>query len=234
MWKNKIVDSFNCAIEGFIYVLRSQRNMRIHFLLGVFIFLMGILFDFSRIELISLGGIITLVLFAEMLNTAFEHTIDLISDAFHPLARIIKDIAAGSVLLTAVYATIFGYLLFSRHLAFSFMRGVDRIKNSPVHITIIALISVFSLSVVGKVLFQKGTPMRGGMPSGHSAIAFSIWTVILCSTSNPLIIILSFAMAVAIAASRLSQEIHSLIEVAAGGLLGFFVTLLLFQIFKLT
>lgn len=227
-----IIESFNCAIEGFIYVLKTQRNMRVHFMLGVLMFTLGIILDFSRIELVCLGGIITLVLFAEMINTAIEYTIDLISDAFHPLARIIKDVSSGAVLVTAVSSIIIGYLLFSRHVYFSLIKGLNRLKSSPLHITIIALIAVLSFVIIGKVRFQKGTPLRGGMPSGHSAVAFSIWTIIFFSTSNPLIIILSFLLAALIAGSRLHKGIHTIWEVMAGSLLGVLVTLLLFQIFR--
>lgn len=227
-----MIESFNHAIEGFIYVLRTQRNMRVHFLLGVLIFIVGIILDFTRIELICLGSLVTLVLFAEMLNTAIEYTVDLISDAFHPLARVIKDISAGAVLLTALSAAIFGYLLFARHFEFSFIGGLSRIKNSPLHISIIAFIIVLSLTIIGKILFQKGTPMRGGMPSGHAALAFSVWTVVIFSTSNPLIIILTFIMAIVIARSRLSQRVHGVWEIVAGSLLGFFTTLLIFQFLR--
>ncbi|MDD5450095.1 MAG: diacylglycerol kinase [Candidatus Omnitrophica bacterium] len=229
---HRMIESFNHAIEGFIYVLRTQRNMRVHFLLGVLIFIVGIILDFTRIELICLGSLVTLVLFAEMLNTAIEYTVDLISDAFHPLARVIKDISAGAVLLTALSAAIFGYLLFARHFEFSFIGGLSRIKNSPLHISIIAFIIVLSLTIIGKILFQKGTPMRGGMPSGHAALAFSVWTVVIFSTSNPLIIILTFIMAIVIARSRLSQRVHGVWEIVAGSLLGFFTTLLIFQFLR--
>ncbi|MBI4336115.1 MAG: diacylglycerol kinase [Candidatus Omnitrophica bacterium] len=228
----RIVESFNYAIEGFIYVLKTQRNMRVHFLLGVLIFVLGIVMDFNRIELISLGTIVTIVLFAEMINTAIEHIIDLISDTYHPLARIVKDISAGAVLLTAIYAVIFGYFLFLKHVKFSVELGISRIKNSPLHITALSLIIVLALVMFGKAMSRKGTPMRGGMPSGHAAVVFSVWTVILFSTSNPLIITLTFVMALVIARGRLSQGIHTLWEVIAGGLLGFLVTLTLFQIFR--
>lgn len=228
----KFIESLNCAIEGFVYVLKTQRNMRIHFLLAVFIFILGIILDFSRLELIGLVGIVTLVLFAEMVNTITEHMIDLISDTFHPLARIIKDVSAGAVLLTSIAALISGYLLFSRHLDFSLIRGLSRLKNSPLHITIIALILVLFLVIIAKTLFQKGTPLRGGMPSGHTAVVFSIWTIIVFSTSNPLIISLTFLMAALIARSRYNQAIHTLWEIIAGALLGFFVTALLIQLFR--
>ena len=123
----KFLESFTYAFEGLVYVIKSQRNMRVHFLLAVFLFISGIVLEFTRLELVCLVGIIAMVLFAEMINTAIEYTIDLISDSFHPLARIIKDISAGAVLLTAISAAICGYLLFSRHLDFSIIGGLSRL-----------------------------------------------------------------------------------------------------------
>jgi len=205
--------------------------MRIHFLAAVFIMLLGIYFNFDAIELMLLCGVITFVLLAEMINTAIELTIDLISDKFHPLARMVKDVSAGAVLITSLNAMIAIYLLFSRHLEFSIENGLTKIKQSPWHLTFISVIIVLALVVLLKILLHKGTPLRGGMPSGHSALAFSIWTVITLSTKNELIIILSFLMAALIARSRLSQKIHSLWEVLAGGVLGALVTTLIFQIF---
>jgi diacylglycerol kinase (ATP) len=228
----RFVESFNYAIEGFIYVLRTQRNMRIHFLLGVLVFILGLVVDFSRIELVCLAGVITMVLFAEMVNTVIEHTIDLISDTFHPLARVIKDVSAGSVLVVSIGAVISGYLLFLRHVNFSLIRGLSRMKDSPMHITVIALIVVCAFVIFVKVLLQKGTPLKGGLPSGHTAFSFALWTIIAFSTSNPLIIILSLAMAVLIARSRMTQKIHNLWEVVAGGLLGTMVTAFILQLFR--
>jgi len=69
------------------------------------------------------------------------------------------------------------------------------------------------------------------MPSGHSATVFSIWTIVVFSTSNPLIIALTFMMATAIAWTRIKEGVHTLLEVIVGALLGTLTTLLLFQIF---
>jgi len=228
----RLIESFNYAIEGFIYVLKTQRNMRIHFLIGVLIILLGIIVELSRVELVCLGGIITFVLFAEMVNTAVEHLTDLVKSEQHPAARIVKDISAGAVLLSAVAAAIFGYMLFSGHFAFSLTRGVTRLKESPMYTAIISFIVVLALVIIGKALSHKGTPLRGGMPSGHSAVAFSIWTLICFSTPSHFIIILSFLLSFLIALSRLNEGIHTLIEVTAGGLLGFSVTLVVLQFFK--
>jgi diacylglycerol kinase (ATP) len=84
---------------------------------------------------------------------------------------------------------------------------------------------------MGKSFSKKGTPLRGGMPSGHSAVAFSIWTIIILVTRNPLVGLLTLIVAVLVAQSRVRQEIHSGWEVVVGSLLGILATLLCFQVF---
>ena len=232
MGKDKIVDSFNYAIEGLIYVLRSQRNMRLHFLFAVLVLLLGIYLNLSGNELLLLLIAITFVLSAEMFNTAIEFTIDLISDTVNPLARIIKDIGAGAVLLSALNAIIAGYIIFSRRLNIPLDSAVMKIKQSPWHMTFIALIVVLSMVIAGKALLHSGTPFRGGMPSGHAAIAFSIWTVILFCTTNNFVIILTFILAFLVARSRLISAVHNVWEVLSGAVIGMLVTTLVFQILK--
>lgn len=232
MKEQNLIQSFNCAIEGFIYVVKTQRNMRIHFLTAVFIMLFGIYLNFSGVEILLLGGAITLVLMAEMLNTAMELAIDMIHERFNHAARIVKDVSAGVVFITALNAVVAGYLLFSKHLSFSLEKRLLKIKQSPWHITFICLILVLAIVVMAKVFFHKGTPLRGGMPSGHAAVAFSMWTIISLTTNNGLITVLAFVMAFLIARSRLREAIHNLWEVAAGALVGTFTTLLIFQILR--
>lgn len=229
MKKSSFVESFNCAIEGFIYVVKTQRNMRIHFLFSVMIILLSILLNLSTYELLIVGSAIIFVLLSEMINTAIELTVDLISDSYHALARIVKDVAAGAVFLSSIYAIIVGYLIFSKHISFPIGEGLLKIKQSDWHITLITLILVISFVILGKILFQKGTPLRGGMPSGHAAFSFSIWTIISVITENPLIIILTFVMAFLVARSRVKQSIHSILEVVIGSILGILITLLVFQ-----
>lgn len=232
MPKNKIVDSFNYAIEGLIYVLRSQRNMRLHFLFAVLVLLFGIYLNLSGNELLILLMAIAFVLCAEMFNTAIESTVDLISDTVSPLARIIKDVGAGAVLLSAVNAIVVGYVIFSRRMDIPFDSTVMKIKQSPWHITFIALIVVSSLAIAGKVLLHSGTPFRGGMPSGHTAVAFSIWTAILFSTTNNFVVILTFILAFLVARSRIAHAIHNIWEVLSGAAIGMLATTVVFQVLK--
>lgn len=106
-----IFDSFKYALEGIGYTIKTQRNMRIHVSVGTLVFLAGLYLKVSRIELSILVIVSTMVVVAEMFNTAIESTIDLYSRQRHPLAKIAKDVAAAAVLVSAVSSAIVGLLV---------------------------------------------------------------------------------------------------------------------------
>jgi len=228
--KQNLVESLNRAVEGFIYAMKTQRNMRLHFLIATLVIVLGIYLGVSKLELLLLLGAITLVLTLEMVNTAAEVAIDLIEVSYHPVARTVKDLTAGAVFLTALNAICVGYIIFSWHFKIRIEEGVKAIASTPWHITFIVLIVVLFIVVLGKVLFHRGTPFRGGMPSGHAAFAYAMWTIIVFSTQNGLIIVLSFIMAFLIARNRLKDRIHNVWEIITGALLGTLVTALVFQL----
>ena len=232
MQERRFVESFNAAVEGFIYVLKTERNMRIHFLAAFFFILLGIYLNFTYLELLALCIMVTMVLVSEMINTAMELIVDMIKSDFHPTARIIKDVSAGAVLLTSINAVIVGYILFSRKLPFDVAEAMDNVRHSPWHITFIALILVFGSTIIGKALSRKGTPLRGGMPSGHAAIAFAAWTIITFLTNNSVVIVLTFLMAFLIARHRIRDSIHTIWEVVVGCVMGVLLTILVFQVFR--
>lgn len=232
MKQQNLVESFNSAIEGFVYVFKSQRNMRLHFVVALVAILLGIVLNFTYIEFMILCLTIAFVLFAEMFNTAIEHTIDLIKEEFHPLARIVKDICAGAVLLSASSAIIVGYILFVSRLGMRIEGNIVKIRGSSWHITFIVLLVILVLVVLSKIVFRSGTPLRGGMPSGHSAIAFSIWTALSLLYPNSLVIFLVFFLALLVSRSRVRDNVHSALEVFTGAVMGVLITLLVFQILR--
>jgi len=232
MEERKFVKSFNAAVEGFIYVLKTERNMRIHYMAAFFFIILGIYLNFTYLEIIALSVTVSLVLASEMVNTAIEHIVDMVKAEFDPIARIIKDIGAGAVLITSINAVIVGYILFSKKLPFDVALAMENVRKSPWHVTFIALILVFGMSVIGKLIFHRGTPLRGGMPSGHAAIAFSIWTVIIFLTRNSIVMALSFLMAFLISRHRIKDSVHTFWEVFAGAVLGILLTTAVFQVFR--
>ncbi len=228
-----IIASFNNAIEGVVHVLRTQRNMRVHFAIAVVVLAVAAAVGVSKLELIALLLAIAFVLVAEMINTAVESAIDVSTTAFDPMAKLAKDIAAGAVLISAVNAVAIGYLVFAGKAADKTARVLDRIRDAPAEITVIALVLTVIIVIATKAWTGKGTPLRGGLPSGHAAVGFAGWmaaTYIVNDSHRFVISALTFIMAVLVAQTRVESGVHSALEVAYGGALGALVTLAMFQV----
>lgn len=112
--KNKhFIRSFEFALTGIKTVYREERNMRTHTIVGILTIIAGIIFCLSRWEWLWLLLSIFLVLVMEMINTAFENVVDMVTDFhFHSIGKKIKDMAAGAVLLTTCFAIIVGMFIF--------------------------------------------------------------------------------------------------------------------------
>ncbi len=96
---------------------------------------------------------------------------------------------------------------------------------------IIALIIVLILVIITKTFFGRGLPLRGGMPSGHAAVAFSIWLAVTFLSESFVSSFLVLILAIFVAQSRVSVGIHRPWEVILGALIGVTMTFLLFRVF---
>ena len=230
-----LLESFNFAFEGIIHVLRTQRNMRIHFLVAVAVLVAAIFADVTKLELIALLLAIAFVFITEMINSAIEQAIDVATTSFDPLAKLAKDIAAGAVLIATVNAVAIGYLVFSGDVADRSSRLLDRVRDAPAQVTLIALVLTVIVVIATKAYTGRGTPLRGGLPSGHAAVGFAGWmaaTYIAGDAHRFLISSLTFIMALLVAQTRVESGVHSALEVTYGGFLGALVTLAVFQLFS--
>ncbi len=228
-----LLDSFNYALEGVIHVLRTQRNLRIHFLAAVLVFAAAIAVGVSRLQLIALVLAIAFVLVAEMLNTAIEGVIDVSTTSFDSNAKLAKDIAAGAVLIASITAVAVGYLVFESAAGTRATEVLDRVRNAPATITLVALVLVILLVIGTKAMTGRGTPLRGGLPSGHAALAFAGWVAVTYLIGNDhrfVVSSLTLIMALLVAQTRVESGVHSLLEVAYGGAVGALVTLVVFQL----
>ena len=230
-----ILQSFNFAFEGIIHVLRTQRNMRIHFAIAIGVLIAALVVGVGRLELCALLIAISFVLIAEMLNTALEAGIDVSTTSFDPLAKLAKDIAAGAVLIATINAIAVGYLVFVERLEDRSSSLLDKLRDAPAELTLIALVLTAFLVIAVKAYTGRGRPLRGGLPSGHAAVAFAGWMaatyIVGDSTHWFLVSSLTFIMALLVAQTRVEAGIHSFLEVLSGGVLGALVTLVLFQLF---
>jgi diacylglycerol kinase (ATP) len=230
-----LLDSFNYAFEGIIHVLRTQRNMRLHFAVAIVVLVVAFASGVTKTELIALLLSISFVLIAEMLNSALESAIDLATTAFDPHAKLAKDVAAGAVLIATANAVAVGYLVFASRLSDPSGRLLERVRTAPVTLTLIALVLTIFIVIGTKALTRSGTPLRGGLPSGHAALAFSGWMaatyVVADAHHRFLISTITLIMALLVAQTRVESGVHSALEVLYGSVLGALVTLVLFQIF---
>ena len=107
-----LLGSFSYAVAGILTALLSERNMRIHLISSIVVVLFSIYFSITKMEwiviLFAIGGMFSL----ELINTAIERVVDLVTKEYHPLAKQAKDIAAGAVFLYAVLSMIVGSIIF--------------------------------------------------------------------------------------------------------------------------
>jgi len=229
-----LIDSFNYAFEGIIHVLRTQRNMRLHFLIAFVVVIVALIVNVTKLELIVLLISISFVLIAEMINSAVEAAIDIATTSFDPMAKLAKDIAAGAVLIAAANAVAVGYLVFAGKVADRSADLLDRLRQAPAELTLAALILTVIVVIATKAYTGRGTPLRGGLPSGHSALAFAGWiaaTYAAGAAHRFLISTIALIMALLVAQTRVESGVHSTLEVTYGALLGAFATLVVFQVF---
>lgn len=227
----KWVESANYAIEGILHAAKTERHLRYHFYAAVLILLLSLILGITRSEFIAIAIVAIIVLSVEMLNTAIEATVDIIFKEYDNRAKIIKDIAAGAVLTASIGAAVVGYIIFLPYLKNIFENGLKIAKHSGENIAIISSVVLLILVIITKTFFGKGSPLRGGIPSGHAVVAFSIWAAVTFLSEAFLPSFLVLILAVLVAQSRVSIGVHKPWEVILGALLGSVLTFFLFKLF---
>ncbi len=228
-----IIRSFDFALKGLVYALRTERNMRIHVISAVLVLILSLFLRLTRLELAVLILVIALVLITEILNTASELLVNMVTEEHHPIAKIIKDLSAGSVLFASICAVLTGYLLFIRKETLELLGRslvIERIAEYPPHVAAAVIFLVIFISVAIKTLKEKRPAIEGGMPSIHTAVAFALASMVFIASASVYVFILALALAAMVAQARISAGIHTLWEVIAGALIGTALTALIFQL----
>jgi diacylglycerol kinase (ATP) len=220
--------SFQHAVDGVGHAFRTQRNMRFHILVVLGVLLFGLVLRLPRFEMIALLFAASLVLMAELFNTAVEAVVDMITQSYHPAAKFAKDIAAGAVLIAAINAGAVGLVVFAGNLRLDLLKV--RTHYPP---TFLIMTAAFLLMLVilflGKMLGKKGTLFQGGAISGHSAIAFFIAGTILYSVESWPASVLALALAALVGQARVEAKIHTLREVVLGAVLALALTSVIYR-----
>jgi diacylglycerol kinase (ATP) len=226
--ETKFWRSFHHAFEGIMYATRTQPNMRVHFAIAALVLLATLVLRLDRPYVIAVVILVTVVLSLELINTAVEAIVDLLTVAHHPLAKTAKDAAAGAVLIGAIGSVICGYLIFYQGIISGGTRVFFAVQSVPANLALIVLAVVAIATVFAKAWVGRGSPLQGGAVSGHAAIAFAIATMLAFFYQKPLAAILAYFIAFLVAQSRVEGRIHSAFEVLWGGILGTVVALAIY------
>lgn len=226
-----LIAPFQVALSGIVHTFRTQRHMRFHLYVVVVVLLLGIVARLAMREMLVLLFTISLVVVAEMFNSAIEATVDLVSPNYHPLAKFAKDIAAGAVLITTIIALVVGTLLIVGEQRWDAIRinlTSDGFGPSAMVRLVLGSVIVFISVVVGKAFGKRGQVLRGGLVSGHAAYGFFFATSTIFLADNAVTAGIAILLAAIIAQSRYEAKIHSIFELALGAGVGVVLSLLVF------
>jgi len=234
MKSRSLIDSFRFALDGMVHVIRTHRHMRYHLVITMAVLVLSVLFRITKLELIMLLLVIALVLLAELFNTAIEVTIDLVTDTYHPLAKIAKDVGGAAVLVSSLTAVAVGALIFfDRPRVRALVRGGG--LHTPVniiHVLLAGAVLIVILVVVTKIRGGKGTLMRGGVVSAHAAIAAFLATAVYFAGGTPVAVAAAALLALLVCQSRVEAGIHSVREVTIGAVGAVAVAVIMFELFS--
>ncbi len=218
--ETRLWSSFHYAFSGILYATRTQPNMRIHLILGGLVLLATLYLRLQRIYVVCVVVLVAFVIALELLNTAIESVVDLMTVAHHPLAKIAKDTAAGAVLVATLASVVVGYLIFYEGITASANRVYTAVAQAPPNLVFVSLAIVIIGTIFAKAYFGRGSPFQGGAVSGHAALGFAGATLIALLSASPLVTLLAFFLALLISQSRVEAGIHSTLEVFLGAVIG--------------
>ncbi|HEY3398285.1 MAG TPA: diacylglycerol kinase [Armatimonadota bacterium] len=231
--RKSVVRSFRYAWDGVLFVFMTQRHMRVHAAIIALVLFAAWGLAVNELELLHLMVAMALVIIAEMVNTSVETVVDMIVDSYNPQAKIVKDVAAGAVLVASAYAMVVAWIIFFNNPR---LREIIATSPYPPHPDRAGALVLVILGIIAIGLFighlkyrtRRGTFWRGGIVSGHTALGFLLATAIAIMTRDLSVIALALALAILISQSRLQARIHSPIEIVLGALMGTIIALLLF------
>ncbi|NUP98555.1 MAG: diacylglycerol kinase [Armatimonadetes bacterium] len=229
--------SFRHALDGVLDAYRSQRHMRVHFVFMALNAILAMVYRLNAVEVAVVTICVSFVVFAEMINTVIEATLNMVTETYHPIARFAKDVAAGAVLISALNAVVVSVCIYFNPERINRLRDVwvtgDYVDDSAMlralAVSMMLLLIIITALKVGR---PEASVLQGGPVSGHTAFAFcfatSLYFVVRNTTVVYLAVFLAVASAVLVAQLRLHDPTHRVRTVIYGAALGVAVPLVVF------
>lgn len=219
------------AIDGVICAFRSERNLRIDYLIGLFVLLISLFFEFSKTEFACLCLTIGFVIFAEMINSTVEYVVDLITDKYDERAKAAKDIAAGGVFVSALVAIIVAYFLFADKIYNATSNILTTVLDSKLYLFFTIVFAVVVLAIILKGMFAKDNEKYNkNFPSARVSIAFAITTYSFLITKSMLVGATSLILSLIISQIKVENERVRIPYIIFSALLGVLIVLIIYQL----
>lgn len=239
--KNKnFVTALHHSIDGVIKAFKTERNLRIDYLIALVVMIAGVVLGLDKTEFVCLCLTIGFVLFSEMMNSVSEYIVDLITDKYDNRAKAAKDIAAGGVLISSGISVIVAYFLFADKLQNATSAFLSAAISSRGNIFMTILFAIVVTVVILKGWLGRGEEYAHTGPSLNVALAFGLTTYASLITRSFLVgavcAVLSLMIFVLKVTNTKARKINMLFSAALGILIVLFVyQLVLFgpEIFKL-
>ncbi|MEE8574004.1 MAG: diacylglycerol kinase [Thermodesulfobacteriota bacterium] len=229
--KNSL-QSLNCAIEGILYAFKMEKHIKYHYLIAVAALVISLILGLPPLEFALLAVSVVVLLFAEMVNTAVEEVVNLLEDKHNIIAGNAKDLIAGAAVVASAAVVIVTFMIFTKYVYSPAAASLFHVQEKTAHMAFISLVLVLISVIVIKALVTRTRPLHKGPPSGHAAIAFSLWVSVSFISQNFLIILLAFIMAALVSQSRMLKGIHSWTDVISGVVVGAGITFIVFYVFS--
>ncbi|WP_248926653.1 diacylglycerol kinase [Paenibacillus hamazuiensis] len=217
--------SFRYAYEGIKYALSTQRNLKFHFFAAFVVLLSALYFRLSKVEVLFILLAVTMMIVTELINTAIEKAVDLAMPDRHPLAKIAKDVAAASVLVSAVFAAVAGMIVFYEPIDGLF-RQAKQLQHQPVTAgTIWVLLSLVALTVI---VIETRFSDKGRLvqPSLLTAVAFAVSTVIGFMSTIAYVVLLAYSLSFLVMLILYDKKSRSFPSLLLGAVIGSGISLL--------
>lgn len=229
MKSRTLYDSFANSTEGLAYALHRDWHLPFLLVLGSVFLVAAAVLRLTGTEILLVCVAVSLVVLAELFNSAIEAAVDLVTRDFHPLAKAAKDVASAGVLVAVTLGLIILGGVFINAQTLDTLEGLGG-RPAP-HYLVVALgglVTVVVAVILGKLWGGRGTLIRGGLVSAHSALAFFCFVSVCYLTTNAVVWALALVLALLVAQSRVDAGIHTRREVVIGAVVALVVGVALY------
>lgn len=229
--KNKtFFTAFGHAIDGIIRAFKTERNLRIDYIIGLCVFICSLFFDFTKTEFACICLTIGFVIFAEMINSSVEYIVDLVTDKYDDRAKAAKDIAAGCVLIASGVSVVVAYFLFEDKLYNATTHIIKSILSSKLHILFTIIFAITLLVVILKGFFSKDNEYSKSHPSLRVTLAFGLTAYSYLITKSLFVGGVTFLLSIIISQMKVQNSKTRPIYILFSALLGILIVLVIYQI----